>query len=98
MAMKSPTQALVHRLVADHLQTDESSIEDGDRLDERGLDPLDLVLIVLRLENLDRGSGDFPVDALDHAQTIGDLVVLVDIWLQRDTMPIDIGVPHAPVT
>jgi hypothetical protein len=33
-----------------------------------GLDPLDLVLVVLRLEDFDRGNGDFPVAALAHAR------------------------------
>jgi acyl carrier protein len=96
--MKSPTQTLVHHLVADHLQVDEASIEDADAFDELGLDPLDLVLIILRLENLDRGRGDFPVAALDHARAVGDLVVIVDIWLQRNTVPIDIGAPRVSAT
>jgi hypothetical protein len=57
------------------------------------LDPLDLVLVVLRLESLDRGKGDFPVAALDRATTVGDLVALVDRWLQGDTVPRAIAGP-----
>jgi len=85
--MKSPSQTLVHHLLASRLQIDDTSIEDAHPFDELGLDPLDLVLVALRLEDLDRGEGDFPVSALAQARTVGDLVALVDLWLQRDRMP-----------
>jgi hypothetical protein len=84
-AMNSPSQSLVHYLLASHLRIDDALIKDAYRFDEMGLDPLDLVLVVLRLEGLDHGKGDFPVAALDRATTVGDLVALVDQWLQRDT-------------
>jgi hypothetical protein len=45
------------------------------------------VLVVLKLDHLDRGDGEFPLFALEHASTVGDLVDLVELWLQRDTMP-----------
>jgi len=73
--MMSSTRSLVHRLVAARLQLDEASIEDADHFDELGLTPLDVVLVVLRLDRLRPGDGDFPVYALDCATTVGDLVV-----------------------
>jgi acyl carrier protein len=78
--MSSPFQSLVHGLLAAKLRIEAGSIDDTQRLDELGLDPLDLVLVVLRLEEFDRGRGDFPVAALEQAKTVGDLVALVDRW------------------
>jgi len=69
------------------LRVDESTLRDADRFDHLGLGPLDLVLVVLRLDRLDRGDGEFPLYALDDATTVGDLVDLVELWLQRDTIP-----------
>jgi acyl carrier protein len=80
-------QLLVHQLLASRLHAAEASIKDTDRFDDLGLTPLDLVLVVLRLDRLDRGDGEFPLYALDHATTVGDLVDLVELWVQRDTMP-----------
>ena len=85
--MSSPSQGIVYQLLASHLGVDEASIEDADRLDEWELDALDLVLVVIRLEDLSGGHGDFPMAALAHAKTIGDLVTLVDLWLQLETTP-----------
>jgi acyl carrier protein len=84
--MNSPSHALVHHLLASHLQIEEASIKDALRFEELGLEPLDLVLVVLRLERFDRGQGDFPVAELDRARTVGDLVALVDHWWQRNPM------------
>jgi acyl carrier protein len=85
--MDTSPQALVHQLLASRLRIDAMSIRDTDRFDDLGLDPLDLVLVVLKLDHLDRGDGEFPLFALEHASTVGDLVDLVELWLQRDTMP-----------
>jgi acyl carrier protein len=85
--MTSPAQAIVVQLLASHLGVDEGSIGHTDAFEELGLDPLDLVLVILRLEDLGGGDGDFPLTALAHARTVADLVELVDLWLQRDTMP-----------
>jgi acyl carrier protein len=84
--MNSYSQTLVRHAISSQLRIDEASIEDAHTLEELGMDPLDLVLVVLRLEHLDRGQGDFPLTALAHARTVGDLVLLVDLWLQQDTM------------
>jgi len=86
-AVKSHTQALVHSLVASQLRIDDALIDDANLLDEVGLDPLNLVMVVLRLEDLDGRGGGFPLAKLDLAKTIGDLVSLIDVWLQRDTTP-----------
>jgi acyl carrier protein len=85
--MNSPSQALVHHVLASYLQIDETSIDDRQTFDTLGLEPLDLVFVVLRLEDLDRGDGEFPLEALERAKTVGDLVLLVEIWSQRDTSP-----------
>jgi hypothetical protein len=42
------------------------------------------VLVVLRLEQLERCDVRFPVTALEEARTIGDLVAIVDHWLAGD--------------
>jgi acyl carrier protein len=83
-AMSSPAQALVHYLVATQLQIDRAWIEDVQSFDELGLDQLDLVLVVIRLEDLNPGEGEFPLKELADATTVGDLVALVDVWLERD--------------
>ena len=84
--MATTPQALVHQLLASRLRVDESSIKDTDRFDNLGLGPLDIVLVVLQLDRLDRGDGEFPLLALEHATTVGDLVDLVELWLQCDTV------------
>jgi acyl carrier protein len=85
--MNSYLQTLVHRAIASQLRIDDASIDDAHTFEELGIDPLDLVLVVLRLEDLDRGQGDFPLTALADARTVGDLVLLADLWLQQGTMP-----------
>jgi hypothetical protein len=78
---------LVRSLVAFQLRVTARSIEDATTFDELGMMPLDLVLVVLRLESFDRGAGDFPLAALDEAKTVGDLVALVERWIRGDTAP-----------
>jgi hypothetical protein len=85
--MTSPSQRIVHQLLASHLGVDETSIGDADGLDALGLEPLDVVLVLIRLGDLGGGSRDFPMAALARARTVGDLVALVDLWLQHDTTP-----------
>jgi acyl carrier protein len=85
--MSSHSRALVYHLLATRSQVDKACIADTTRFDELGLDLLDVVLVVLRLEHFDRGDGDFPFAALEHATTVGDLVALVELWLQQDTVP-----------
>jgi acyl carrier protein len=78
--MNSHSQAFVHHLLAMQLHKDDEVIKDPQRLDELGLDPLDLVLFVLRLEEFAGGDEEFPLLRLDDAETVGDLVALVDLW------------------
>lgn len=78
---------LVHSLVAFQLRVTAAAIKDTDSFSSLGLTPLDLVLVVLRLETFDRGAGDFPLAELDHARTVGDLVALVGRWMQGDNSP-----------
>jgi acyl carrier protein len=82
--MNSTSHALVHRLLATYLHSSQAAIADEDRFDELGLDGFDLVFVVLRLEDLVHRCGDFPVDTLEGAETVGDFVALVDLWLQED--------------
>jgi acyl carrier protein len=89
---RSCSRALVCDLVASHLEVEVESIDDADGLDELGLDPLDLVLVVLKIEDLCGGDGDFPLAELSKARTVADFVALVDSWLQEDTAPYRIAV------
>jgi hypothetical protein len=82
--MDSHSQALVHDLLAFHLRLDPDLIRDADDFVELDLEPLDLVLVVLRLEALCGREGDFPLVDLADARTVGDFVTLVDSWLRRE--------------
>ena len=84
--MISDSQSLVHHLLALQLQTSNEAIEDAQSLEQLGLDPLDLVLFVLRLEEFAGGDDEFPILGLDHAETVGDLVALVDVWCHATRM------------
>jgi acyl carrier protein len=78
--MSNYPQAIVHHLLASQLETNDEAIEDGQSLEGLGLDPLDLVLFALKLEEL-VGEGDaFPLLGLVRAETVGDLVALVEVW------------------
>ena len=46
-----------------------------------------LLLLAIKLDELKPGNGAFPLVELAHARTVGDLVELVDVWSQRDTVP-----------
>jgi len=72
--MGSRSRTLVHQLLARQLQIDGASIHDAQRFDDLGLEPLNLVLVVLQIEDSAEKVGDFPLAALDHTQTVGELV------------------------
>jgi acyl carrier protein len=93
--VSSCSRALVCDLLASHLEVEAESIDDTDGLAELGLDPLDLVLVVLRIEDLCGGDGDFPLAQLPRARTIADFVALVDFWLQEDTAPYLVAVQRS---
>jgi acyl carrier protein len=62
-----------------HLRVDPGTIELEQDLElDLGLDPLDLVLVVLRLEELE--CAEFPIADLETVVTVGDLVALVRSW------------------
>ena len=84
--MSSQSQTLVHHLLALQLQMNYEAIEDTQTLDALGLDPFDLVLFVLRLEELAGVDEDFPLLGLERAETVGDLVALVALWCNA-TLP-----------
>ena len=64
-----------------HLEIDPNLIRlEQDLEQDLGLDPLDLVLIVLRLEEV--GDGEFPVGDLEGIHTVKDLVEVVRCWTQ----------------
>jgi Phosphopantetheine attachment site len=85
--MTSPSQGIVHQLLASHLGVEQTSIGDADGLDALGLEPLDVVLVLVRLGDLGGEGRDFPMATLARARTVGDLVALVDIWLEHETTP-----------
>lgn len=73
-------ELLVRRAVASHLEVPVGELYSTQSLeDDLGLDPLDLVLIALSLEE-DVGV-EFPVALLETVKTVGDLDSLVRSWL-----------------
>jgi acyl carrier protein len=74
-------------MIATHAQIAVPLVDDAQTLDELGLDPLDLILIVVQLGTMEELQGDFPFAELDRALTVGDLVRLVDAWRARASVP-----------
>ena len=74
---------IVRFALALHLRCDPDEITEAQRLKEDlALDPLDLVLIALRLEEV--GDSEFPVDALAEVSTVADFVDAVRAWCRMD--------------
>jgi acyl carrier protein len=70
---------LVLQSVAEHLDIEPEALSlEQELARDLGLDALDLVLVVLRLEEIEEA--EFPIAALDDVETVGDLVVLVRGW------------------
>ena len=79
----------VHAALAHYLRVPIEAIADDQRLHtDLGLDPLDLVTIVLRLEDLEPWHGEFPVTRLEDVVTVSDLALLHESWCDRDTIEI----------
>jgi acyl carrier protein len=77
--MRSDELEIVCFALALHLEIDPSEIHESQDLEtDLGLDPLDLVLVVLRLEEL--GDGEFPVGELESVYTVKDLADVVRTW------------------
>lgn len=86
--VKASTRNRVHRALATHLGIDERAIEDSQSLaDDLGLDGFDVALVAVRLEDIEPFRGDLPVELLDAESTVGELVAMVETWLDRD--PVD---------
>jgi len=91
--MNDPSLEIVRFALALHLEVVPEVIAVDDRLNEDlGLDPLDLVLVVLRLEEL--AEAEFPVADLEHASTVADLVALVTRWATATVRTHDV-IAHA---
>jgi acyl carrier protein len=74
---------IVRFALALHLGVDSEGVELHHRLDaDLGLDPLDLVLVALRLEEIE--DAEFPVAQLEMVRTVSDLVDVVRDWASGD--------------
>ncbi len=74
---------IVRFALALHLRIDPEYIIEEQRLKEDlSLDPLDLVLVALRLEEI--GNREFPVDSLANVETVADFVDAVRAWSRMD--------------
>jgi acyl carrier protein len=70
---------VVRCALALHLSVDPAQIELEHHLEaDLGLDPLDLVLVVLRLEEIEEA--EFPVADLETVTTVAELVDVVREW------------------
>lgn len=77
--MRTDEMEIVCFALALHLEVDPNEIHESQNLeDDLGLDPLDLVLVVLRLEEI--GEGEFPVGDLEGVFTVKDLADVVRTW------------------
>jgi acyl carrier protein len=84
--MQDHSFEIVRFALALHLEIVPDAIVETDSLtDDLGLDPLDLVLVVLRLEEL--AEAEFPVADLEHAHVVGDLVSIVRAWATDSQRP-----------
>jgi acyl carrier protein len=71
--MKDALDELVRQIVARHLGRIAIDIELTQHVErDLGMDPLDLVLIGLRLEDV--ASAAFPFERLEGVETVGDLI------------------------
>jgi hypothetical protein len=83
MTTIASSRRLVHRLVAARAEVAERHVHDAHTLAGLGLDPLDRILIAAQLGSVEGLDGDFLLDRLDRARTVGDLVRLVEDWRTR---------------
>ena len=69
-----------------HLGLRAETFEAAMRLEEDlGLDPLDLVLVALRLEEEEQS--EFPLGGLESIRTVADFTELVEEWLADSAPP-----------
>ncbi len=81
--------------VAQHLDVEATEIRSMHRFDrDLGLMPLDVVLIALRLEEVE--NVELPIDDLDAVHKVADLTALLRIVVSNDDCPAnDNGVPRS---
>ena len=81
--MQSISQ-LVRSSVASHGRLLPELVHDELRLrEDLELEPPDLVWIVMQVEALEPDRKPFPIDALIHVSTVGDLVATFDRWATK---------------
>ena len=67
-----------------HLDVSLDLIDDAQRLaEDLRLTPIDLVSIMLEVEATHLGSDEFPAEALDDVDTVGELVSVFEDWASR---------------
>jgi acyl carrier protein len=77
--MKSRFLNLVEAAITRHIGRSNIELNAAQRLDEDlGLDPLDVILIVIRLE--EQAGVEFPVGSLDRVRTVRDLADAIRMW------------------
>jgi acyl carrier protein len=82
--MNTDSKNVVHHAIASQVRDHRSPIEDARSFDELGLDALDVVLVLRRIEDQTGVNGEFFIDALDHTRTVGELVEVVDRWWHQE--------------
>jgi acyl carrier protein len=71
----------VRRALAEYLDLKPSDIADGAELGrDLGLEPLDLVLIVFRLEEFADADAEFSISDLEGVVSVGDFEKIVRAW------------------
>jgi acyl carrier protein len=82
----------VYESLAAYLQMDLRSLNDDLRLSEDlGLDPLDLVMVTMDLQDRELFPGEFPFANLDVPRTVGELVTLYRAFCERDTLDLSLA-------
>jgi len=74
--------------VAQHLEVESADIQSKHRLDrDLGLQPLDIVMIAFRLEEVE--NVELPIDELDAIHKVADLTALLRTAIANDNQVID---------
>ncbi len=89
--MMDRPQELVRVALALHLDMDVAGITaDSELENDLGMDPLDLVLVVLRLEEIEES--EFPIAELEGVTTVGELTGMIRSWMRPRSAPRKSGV------
>jgi len=76
-------QSSVRLAIARHIDVPPSELRSTHHLSrDLGLDPLDLVLVALRLE--EGADVEFPIAELESVHTVDDFAELVQAWAERE--------------